>query len=570
MDSKFCDPHHKHIVTGDLRFIENEKLRSLLCKGPKYREPQNVNWKKFTENLSSSLDECIHKWASREKVDDVWLSEWKDKVMKDVKSKVQRLKKMAFRRRKRRSILLSSEMKRYVEKLQEEFVFVPTDKASSNIAIVCKKFYIEKSLQELDVFLETCEKKDIDKTYCEMSNDKGFPSIIKRHNAYMKRYLSIDVIPQDLPFLYWIPKMHKRPYSKQRYIAASHCCTTKPLSEILTKCFSLIEKEHRLICHRYRRSYGINPMWIINNSSAVHKTIATLNRKRNCNNIRTYDFSTLYTSIPHKQLKRQLSWVIKLAFKNSKKPFISVYKNEARWTTNPKKQTQFLDCNKVIRLMNWLIDNIYVTFGDKCFRQTIGIPMGTDCAPFLANLFLYSYEYQWIDKERKLNHHSILKMFKSCGRYIDDLFMVNNDDLMKKYMTDIYPKELILVPDDSDGLSAPFLDLQLTLNDNIISSSIFDKRDAFDFPIVNFPTLSGNIPQKSSYGVFVGELVRYARACTYYKDFEERSFLVVKKLKAQFFTDKRLKVTYNKFCDSHILLIQKYGPIILDLHNKWM
>ena len=74
--------------------------------------------------------------------------------------------------------------------------------------------------------------------------------------------------------------------------------------------------------------------------------------------------------------------------------------------------------------MNWLIDNIFVTFGDQCFRQVIGIPMGTDCAPFLANLFLYSYEFKWIDKQRKLKNQHALHLFKNCSRYIDDLLMI--------------------------------------------------------------------------------------------------------------------------------------------------
>ena len=98
-----------------------------------------------------------------------------------------------------------------------------------------------------------------------------------------------------------------------------------------------------------------------------------------------------------------------------------------------------------------------------------------------------------------------------------------------------------MVPDDSDGLSAPFLDFQLNLRNGVISSSIFDKRDAFDFDIVNFPTLSGNIPIKNSYGVFIGEAVRYARACTYYEDFKKRIFSLVQKLKKQDFTHNGLK-----------------------------
>ena len=144
-----------------------------------------------------------------------------------------------------------------------------------------------------------------------------------------------------------------------------------------------------------------------------------------------------------------------------------MYKNNATWTNSPGKDTEHLDCNKVIRLMNWLLDNIYVTFGDQVFRQVIGIPMGTDCAPYLANLFLYSYEYRWINKQKDDNNWHVLKHFRSCSRYIDDLLMINNADLMKKYMTDIYPKELILVPDDTDGKSCPFLDLQVNITDSV-------------------------------------------------------------------------------------------------------
>jgi hypothetical protein len=260
--------------------------------------------------------------------------------------------------------------------------------------------------------------------------------------------------------------------------------------------------------------------------------------------------------------------VIKKAFESSGKSFISVYKNDARWTDNPSENTLHLNC-EVTNLLRWLVDNIYITFGDKCFRQVIGIPMGTDCAPFLANLFLFYYEYKWIDQQRTAKNYHMLSLFKNCGRYIDDLLMVNNDNAMTKMMSDIYPKELVLVPDDNDGNSAPFLDLLLTIKEGVVFSSIYDKRDNFDFPIVNFPTLTGNIPKKSSYGVFIGELVRYARACTLYEDFLSRALLLVNKLKTQFFTDRLLKLTWISFCDSHILLIQKYGSRILNLHNEW-
>jgi hypothetical protein len=270
-------------------------------------------------------------------------------------------------------------------------------------------------------------------------------------------------------------------------------------------------------------------------------------------------------------LKERLVHVIKDAFGFSKKTFVSIYRNCATWTDRPREGTLHMNYEEVINSLNWLIDNIYVTFGDKCFRQVIGIPMGTDCAPFLANLFLYSYEYEWIDKQRKeKNYHNLLR-FQACCRYIDDLFLLNNDGFMEKYMSQIYPTELELIPDESDGKTVPFLDLLIRIEKSrTISTSIYDKRDNFAFPIVNFPVLTGNIPLKGSYGGFVGELVRYGRACTYLNDFKERVDMIVKKLKKQHFTDKMLKKSWLKFCDSHFLLIQKYGRTVLDLCDTWI
>ena len=122
--------------------------------------------------------------------------------------------------------------------------------------------------------------------------------------------------------------------------------------------------------------------------------------------------------------------------------------------------------------------------------------------------------------------------------------MANNGDRLIGVMKDIDPKELVLVPDESDGLSTPFLDFQLVIENGVVSTSIFDKRDAFDFQIINFPTLTGNIPIKSSYGVFICELVRYARACTYFTDFKKRVLILVKKLRTQYFRGKLLKKMY--------------------------
>ena len=147
--------------------------------------------------------------------------------------------------------------------------------------------------------------------------------------------------------------------------------------------------------------------------------------------------------------------------------------------------------------------------------------MGTDCAPFLANLYLYSYEYQWLVKKYENKEFDILRKFNYCFRYIDDLLCINNDQFMDSVMEEIYPKELSLTSDDA-VLKAHYLDLDLDIVHDKIEYNIFDKRDAFGFSIVNCPDLSGNIPNTQSYGVFVSQLIRYARCCQHLKDFIDR------------------------------------------------
>ena len=99
----------------------------------------------------------------------------------------------------------------------------------------------------------------------------------------------------------------------------------------------------------------------------------------------------------------------------------------------------------------------------------------------------------------------------------------------------------------------------LVPRDGKIHTSLFDKRDAFGFTIVNFPDLSGNIPEKQSYGVFVSQLIRYARCCQYLADFRERTRKLVDRLVCQNFSLLKLANTFEKFAESHYELLFKYG-----------
>ena len=93
--------------------------------------------------------------------------------------------------------------------------------------------------------------------------------------------------------------------------------------------------------------------------------------------------------------------------------------------------------------------------------------------------------------------------------------MINNNNYLKDHKHDIYPKELDLSSDDKNHQQVHYLDLDILMVGLGFSYCIDDKSDNFNFSIVNFPDLSGNIPACQSYNVFISQLVRYARVCIF-------------------------------------------------------
>ena len=133
----------------------------------------------------------------------------------------------------------------------------------------------------------------------------------------------------------------------------------------------------------------------------------------------------------------------------------------------------------------------------------IGIPIGTNCAPFVADLFLFCYEKDFMKSLSRENQADIVEAFNSTSRYLYDL--LNIDNIYFDQMVDrIYPTKLQLNRANSSDTEAPFfLDLNLCISNGTVFTKIYDKRDDFDFDIVNFPFLDGDVPRRTSYGVYI-------------------------------------------------------------------
>ena len=183
---------------------------------------------------------------------------------------------------------------------------------------------------------------------------------------------------------------------------------------------------------------------------------------------------------------------------------------------------------------------------------------GTNCAPLVADLFLFCYERDFMLSLSDNNQTDIIVACNSTSRYLDDLLNIDNP-YFEQMVGQIYPTELQLKKANSSDTEAPFLDLNLSITKCIASSKIYDKRDDFNFEIVNFPFLDGDHPRSPSHGVYISHLIRSARVCSNVNDFNNRNLFLTAKLFKQGYRYHKIKKKVSKFYHGHSELIVKYN-----------
>ena len=148
--------------------------------------------------------------------------------------------------------------------------------------------------------------------------------------------------------------------------------------------------------------------------------------------------------------------IINNAFKHksgaTRYAYIKVGRNKSYFNSDHLNGDNKYTANDICKMIEFLVDNIYVRFGGQFFRQMVFIPMGTNCAPLLADLFLYFYENEFLDKLIKEGKRKLARKFKLSCRYIDDL--ISLQDLRSSF--------LIFTPKNSQFLKPQNL-LQLLL-----------------------------------------------------------------------------------------------------------
>ena len=202
----------------------------------------------------------------------------------------------------------------------------------------------------------------------------------------------------------------------------------------------------------------------------------------------------------------------------------------------------------ITKMLEFLVNKIFVFFfAGKVFQQIVGFQIGTNCSQPTGN-----------------SCH--LGSISHKGTSIDVL-SINNPEF-ENYLGQMYPVELEIKDRTESNTSAPYPDLLLSIRrDGQLHTSIYDKRDDFNFHIISFAFLSSNIPASPAYGVFISQLMRYARACSSYECFILRATRLSNKLLDQGYVKERLKSSLKKFYGQYGDLIKQYEVLLSRMLN---
>ena len=544
-NSPFKDPNHGHVITGNLDIVKNETLRNLIKKGPKYRLPQRINWKEDRNIITTFLDAYIDKWITKERkmsednnVNGSCLDLWKNKVVELIDRKIESGK------HKLRSwnLRIEGDVKRELDRLKESYVITVTDKAQNNILFTCKSHYVSKIKDELSrpgQLTYEPENKDVDTIH----------NIII--NFSKSKNIKVPNEMKDIPLIYWIPKMHKNPIGS-RFIAGSKSCSIKLLSKYFSKALKVILNHIKNYSLTVSQRADLNYFWIIENSLEFMDKI----KSKDMQHMETYDFSTLYTALPHPEIIRNFAKIFQKVYSRENKQFINVNMQRAYFSTTAGKNCCSFRVTDMQEILEFILDNIYVKFGRKIYKQVIGIPIGLDSGQDIANLLLYSYEADYVEKTSKQNI-VLARKFNLCSRYIDDLFVGNFPDF-REHIYKIYPRELEIKPESVNSKEVSYLDLRIKSENGLLDFSIYDKRDDFNFKIVNFPFMDSCIPKKSALGVFYSQMIRFARINSSYQNFKVKCKNLTERLLSQGYKLADLKRLSLRFFKDRNNIVLKY------------
>jgi hypothetical protein len=385
-------------------------------------------------------------------------------------------------------------------------------------------------------------------TYERVTMDQS--SINERIKRESKDSFGITVNENNcLPIIQIVPKFHKIP-TDFRVIIASKTASTKPLSRFISNGLKLIQTNVKKYCMAIERNLGIRCYWIIDNNVQILNTMDGFSKEKRAQSINTFDFGQMYTNLRHQDINQKMTEVVTLAYGRNEYMWLNEYRGS--WYEIKGRNAIKVSKYDLLSMIDYLIHNTYFLFGDQVYRQIVGIPMGTDCAPYLANLTLFAYEFKYMLNKLKHGERGICRKLSNNFRYIDDITSINDDGVFGNIYHEIYPDSLVLKKVNGSPTQANVLDINITVWNGEFICKLYDKRVDFPFKCNVFPSPLSNISSKCLYNVYYTELLRYYKICSTLPLFLNEVKNLNQKLVFKHYKREKLCITFLKFARRHM------------------
>jgi hypothetical protein len=491
-------PPSGHIISGNLQTV-NKELGNIIKLGTKHKFDKEINPVILASIFETSAQSFCSKIQKLYKFD----TDTQNELFKCIMENFDKYSDKFFK--KTSEYELASKEPIIDVSLLNGFIITPVDKAGSNYSFCCTKYYDEIMMNELGISWNNdqiiCQGNE---TYKPTNLTE--PQIIERHNKKLSSYnLAQKDENQTLPLIYAIPKMHKNPY-KFRFISGAKRSSTKQLAVILLNALKVIRTHFHNYCNIIKERSGKTMCWSINNNTDILEYL--LNNNNKTKSMQTYDFSTLFTKLPHDTIIVNMFELISKMFTHSKKTFmqISIHNmfGSSYYSDTEKSNNSHIAirCTELLELLEFIVRESFVKFANINFHQICGIPMGGNASSLIADLTLSMIEYRYLQTSTHISRDS------ATFRYVDDLAIMNKD-----LPTGIYPPELSLTHEHQNSAGEiNYLDLTITFPSCDIK--LFNKTDHFNFNVINSMNVNCAISKNTTFGILISQMIRYARINT--------------------------------------------------------
>lgn len=494
----YIDSAHGHVITSDTSLLQDDYLDNLLKKGTKFRPIPRYSRKTVLNKFILDLDRAIHRMSQIFELPYFTFYGWRHAVLNSFQHM---LPKYSSQKTDNHFLNIST--------LKDQFLITYVDKSPSTFVFICKKYYIQLIQEHLE--------NESNYKVTRFSTEQLISSHKKIVGKFLKCTLN-NAYDLDnkikIPNIYLVPKLHKNPI-KFRPITNATASVLKPLEIMLASAMDML-------LSRIQTKYPHN--FVIKDNKPI---LQFLNNNASLKEVSTFDFTSLFTSIPLQDLYNKIV------------AFIDEFFTEEDISIKTKIGTFKMKNVYIKKILHFCLFNNFISWQFKNYKQTKGIPMGANYAPSLANIYLLAYEIAFFN----IHPDILLNAF----RYIDDI-IVFDFPMFCNFLKIIYPRFLEITASNNNCQEASFLDLLINISNH--SVNVYDKRKALNIPVrvIHF---HNNVSFQVIKNTFTAHILRVARICS-----EKGFFLNNVKEIIKAFTDnefptwlasKQVKIFFKKY-----------------------